>query len=221
MLRPSKPNPVNFNSMNMKKKLTLLIAALTIFHLVEAQSNPALVTNFKIDGNSRSGYKVSWNVANNEVVNKFEVQRSINGRDYTTITVISTSKKTGPETYTCSEHDPQGTKLMYRLKMISTGQDVYYSNIVFLTIKRVGDEKITVLGNPVKDKLIFRFNEYDNPVDIKIYDVAGRVICTHQVGKVERNEIVSIPLNRSMSPGMYVADINNATEKLTVRFVKQ
>jgi len=81
----------------MNKKLTLLIAILVSFQLVEAQTNPALLTNFKINGNTKSGYKLSWDVANNEVVSKFDVQRSFNGIDYTTITVISASQKPAPK----------------------------------------------------------------------------------------------------------------------------
>ena len=205
----------------MKKKLTVLIVVLLIFQLVDAQTNPALLTNFKIDGNTRSGYKISWNVANNEVVNKFDVQRSTNGRDYTTITVISASRKTGTETYTCSEQDPQGTIVMYRLKMTSRGQDIYYSNIIFLTMRPVDDGKISILGNPVTDKLILRFNESQNSMDIKIYDLAGRIISDLKISKVKRNDIVSIPLNMSMSPGIYVVEVNNATGSLTRKFVKQ
>jgi len=205
----------------MNKKLTLLIAILVSFQLVEAQTNPALLTNFKINGNTKSGYKLSWDVANNEVVSKFDVQRSFNGIDYTTITVISASQKTGSETYTCSEQYPQHTKVMYRLKMTSKGHDIYYSNIVFLTIRPAFDEKISILGNPVKDKLTLRFNENQNTMDIKIYDLAGRIISDLNLRKVKINDIISIPLNISMSPGIYVAEVNNGTERLTCKFVKQ
>lgn len=205
----------------MKKNLIYLTVSLLIFQLAEAQTNPALVTNFKIDGDTKAGYKISWNVANNEVVNKFDVQRSINGKDYSTIAIIPASHKTGIETYTCSEQDPQGSKVMYRLKMTSRGQDIYYSNIVFLTIKPAFAEKVSILGNPAKDKLILRFNEYQNAMDIKIYDLAGRTIADHKAEKVERNNIVSIPLNMSMNPGMYVVEVNNGIERLTSKFVKQ
>lgn len=205
----------------MKKNLIYVTIGLLIFQLAHAQTNPALLTNFKIDGNTNTGYKISWNVANNEVVNKFDVERSTNGNDYTTITVISASQKNGTETYTCNEQNPPGTKVMYRLKMTSRGRETYYSNIVFLTIRPVYDEKINILGNPVKDKLMIRFYEHQNALDIKIYDMAGRIFSDLKVTKTERNDIVNIPLNMSMSPGIYVVEVNNGIEKLTSKFVKQ
>jgi len=110
---------------------------------------------------------------------------------------------------------------MYRLKMTSKGHDIYYSNIVFLTIRPAFDEKISILGNPVKDKLTLRFNENQNTMDIKIYDLAGRIISDLNLRKVKINDIISIPLNISMSPGIYVAEVNNGTERLTCKFVKQ
>jgi len=204
----------------MKKNLTLLLALLAGCQLLYAQTNPALLTDFKIDDNSNS-CKISWHVANNEVVGKFELQRSFNGTDYSTIAVLLTSHKKGTETYTHSEQYADGSRVMYRLKMTSTGQEVYYSTIIFFTRKPVYKEKISVLGNPVKEKLILRFNiPQDQQTDIRIYDMQGKIIARQVISKVEKNDLVSIPLPTAMSSGIYIAEINNGIERLTSKFIK-
>ena len=204
----------------MKKNLILLISLLASFQLVNAQTNPALLTDFKIEGSSNE-CKISWRVANNEVVNKFELQRSLNGTDYSTVAVIHTSYKKGTEAYTYNEQRAESSKLMYRLKMTSNGQEIYYSAILYYTLKPVFTEKISILGNPAKEKLMLRFNEFrGQPTDIRIYDLQGKVISGLVISHIEKNEIVNIPLASQMSSGIYIVEINNGSERLTGKFIK-
>jgi hypothetical protein len=208
--------------MKMKKTLTVLFVTLVSFQLLNAQTNPALLTNFHIEGNVNSGYKVSWKVANNEVAHNFEVQESIDGRTYTPLTSVTASQKTGAETYAYSLVGSRNNKLMYRLKMTSKGQETYYSNIIILTVKNLSTNKVDLLGNPVKDKLTLRFNEFQNGiVEIKIFDMAGRMIDDRKINDIEKNEVVNIPFNTPLACGMYVVEINNGIEKITNKFIKQ
>src|SRR5215212_12284098 len=109
----------------MKKNLTLLLIVFTsAFQTLNAQTNPALVNNFIID-DLRTGYRVSWTVANNEVVNKFELQKSTNGSDFNTVAILNASIKSGAEVYVYNETTIDADKVMYRLKMQSKGFDTY------------------------------------------------------------------------------------------------
>jgi len=217
-----KTNPLIFNPKKMKKNITLLLIMLSgIFQTINAQTNPALVTDFTIKSNSRSGYRLSWALANNEVINKFELQKSVNGRDYITIAIVPASQKRGAESYSYDEATNNTDKVMYRLKMLSNGQEVYYSKII-LAHAKPSDNQIRIMGNPVKDKLTLELNESSwQFADLKVYNISGMLVLNLKVNLTTRDNILTIPLNTTMKPGMYVAEINNGISSQTLRFIKQ
>jgi hypothetical protein len=111
---------------------------------------------------------------------------------------------------------------MYRVKMISRGQDVYYSNIVIISVRKNTNEHFSILGNPVTDKLSLRFNESSKQsLDLKVYNIAGKVILDLKINKVEKNSVVTIPVSSSNAPGFYIIEMNNGIERMTAKFVKQ
>jgi len=206
----------------MKKTLTLPIIILAMVQVLNAQTNPALLTNFKVDEDPVTGHKLSWAIANNEVVNKFDLQKSTNGKDFATIAVLTPSQKSGAETYAYSEQNTQTSKVMYRLKMVSRGMDVYYSNIIMITTKTITEKQFSILGNPVSDKLNLRFHESSKqPLDLRVYNVTGKIILDLKINKVEKNNVVTIPMSSSNAPGIYIIEMNNGIERMTATFVKQ
>src|SRR5690349_21801894 len=126
----------------MKKNLIAFIVCIVASYSLKSQTNPALLTNLHIDGNLKTGYTIGWNVANNEVAYKYEIQKSVNGIVYTTIATIEASEKIGTETYAWNMEGSEQLKSMYRIKMISRGQNIYYSNIIVLTAKSLSNNKI-------------------------------------------------------------------------------
>jgi len=207
----------------MKKNLTLLLIAFTsIFQTLNAQTNPALVNNFTIDADIRAGYRLSWTVANNEVVNKFELQKSTNGTDFTTIAVLNAPVKSGAETYEYNETTIYTDKVMYRLKMLSKGFDTYYSRVLLFQPKPSTGNNIKIIGNPVNDKLTLSFNvSTRQPIALKVYNMSGNVVVSQTVSNPDRNNVITIPLSSTFKTGMYTIEINNGIEIQTARFVKQ
>jgi len=206
----------------MKKNLTLLLIVFaSIFQTLNAQTNPALVNNFAID-DLGAGYRVSWTVANNEVVNKFELQKSVNGNDFNTIAVLNASIKFGAEVYAYNETTIYADKVMYRLKMLSKGFDTYYSRILLFQAKLSTDKTLKIIGNPVNDKLTLSFNlSSRQQADLTIYSMSGTIVFSQKVNTPDRGKTIIIPLSSTFKTGMYVVEINNGVEIQTARFVKQ
>jgi hypothetical protein len=217
-----KTNPLIFNPKKMKKNITLLLILLSVFfQIVNAQTNPALVTDFSIKSTARYGYRLSWALANNEVINKFELQKSVNGRDYITVAILPSSQKRGAESYSYDEVVNNIDKVMYRLKMLSEGQEIYYSKIILVHAKP-SDDLIRIVGNPVNDRLTLRITESSwQFADLKVYNISGILVLNLKINLANRDNIVTIPLNIAMNPGMYVAEINNGISSQTLRFIKQ
>jgi hypothetical protein len=128
----------------------------------------------------------------------------------------------GTENYTFYETTSGTDKVMYRLKMIDKNREVDYSRILIFQLKSTIANNIKIIGNPVNDKLTF---SYTSPatqmVDVRVYDVSGRVVLNNKINSLEGSNVISLPLNSTFKSGMYVVEVNNGTELQSSKFIKQ
>ena len=81
---------------------------------------------------------------------------------------------------------------------------------------------IKIIGNPVNDKLPLIIHAYTSQIiDVKIYDMSGRVMMSNKINSLEGNNMISFPLASTFKPNMYVVEVNNGTEIQTAKFIKQ
>jgi hypothetical protein len=179
----------------------------------------------RFQGNINKNNKVTlqWRVENNETTDQFEVQRSYNGIEFNTIGLVFASEKNGIEDYMLYETITSFDKVMYRLKMIDKQNGVTYSKIlVFQTKLTMNNKDIKILGNPVNDKLTFNYTSYVSQViDVKIYDMSGRILMSNKITSLEGNNMISFPLASAFKPSIYLVEVNNGFETQTAKFVKQ
>jgi len=181
------------------------------------------VNLLRFQGNMKSNkVTLNWTVTENENINSFEIERSTNGRDFTTVGIVLASEKRGTENYMFYETFNSNDKVMYRLKMIDEGHDVDYSRILIFLTKTTITNDIKVYGNPVKDKLAFSFySNTSQPVQIKVYDVTGKTLMNQKMNSAEGSNMVSLPLNSTFKAGMYVVEVTNGSDRQVAKFVKQ
>ena len=183
---------------------------------------PIHLISFQGNMNKNNKITLSWTVADNEIANNFEVERSFNGSDFTTAGVVFASEKIGTENYLFYETTSGTDKVMYRLKMIDKNRQGNYSRILTFQLKSTIANSIKIIGNPVNDKLTFSYtSSATQSVDVKIYDMSGRVVLKNKVISLEGSNVISLPLSSTFKAGMYVAEVNNGTELHSSKFVKQ
>lgn len=181
-------------------------------HLVSFQGN--------MDKNNK--VRLNWTIADNETANSFEVERSLNGRDFTTVGVVLASEKRGTENYAFYETVANYDKVMYRLKMIDQGHDADYSRVLVFRTKTIGSNNIKIIGNPVSDHLTFSYTAASaQNTEVKVYDVTGRIMLNTKVTSLEGNNTLSLSLSSSLKPGMYIVEVSNETERQSAKFIKQ
>ncbi|HJS54122.1 MAG TPA: T9SS type A sorting domain-containing protein [Chitinophagaceae bacterium] len=162
---------------------------------------------------------LQWRVGNNETIDQFEVQRSTDGKEFNTIGLVLASEKRGTEDY-MSYETVNADQVMYRLKMIGKGNEVSYSRIIVFQTK-ITKSNIKIIGNPVQDELTFNYTTLiAEPVEIKIYDMQGRILMNNKVNSLEGNNMISFPLASGLKRGMYLLKVTNGTETQTTKFVK-
>jgi hypothetical protein len=175
-------------------------------------------------GNMNKNYKVTlnWTVADNETVNNFEVERSFNGKDFTTVGVVFASEKYGTENYMFYETPANSDKVMYRLKMIDKNHDVDYSRILIFQTKSMSSTDIKVYGNPVKDKLTFSYSSNETQmVNVKVYDITGKTLMSQKANIAEGSNMLSLSLNPTFKAGMYLVEVSNGSDRQVAKFLKQ
>lgn len=186
-------------------------------------SLPVHLISFQGNMNKNNKVTLQWKVADNETASHFEVQRSANGRDFTTIGIVMATDKTAIENYSYAETVNSNEKVMYRLRMIDKHQDADYSKILVLQNKTSNnDNLIKIFSNPVNDKLTFSFSSSSTQtVDVKVYDMSGRRQLDQKVNSYEGSNMISLPLSSTFKPGMYVVEVNDGTVRHMAKFVKQ
>lgn len=184
---------------------------------------PVHLMSFQGNINQNNKVTLQWKVADNETVNLFEVQRSTNGRDFTTVAVVFGSEKRGVEDYMFYETVNTNEKLMYRLKMIDNNGDADFSKILLFQDKSgSGENNINISGNPVKDKLTFGYrSSYTQPIKIKIYDLSGRVQLNKKANSYEGSNMISLPLASTFKPGIYIVEVTDGVTSHFAKFIKQ
>jgi hypothetical protein len=184
---------------------------------------PVNLVSFQGNINKNNKVTLQWRVENNETTDQFEVQRSNDGKEFKTIGIVFASEKNGIEDYMFYETINSVDKVMYRLKMIDKQNDVSYSKIlVFQTKLTTNNNSIKLIGNPVTDKLTFNYTAHTSQViDVKIYDMSGRMMMSNKITSLEGNNMVSFPLASSLKASMYLIEVNNGTEIQTAKFIKQ
>ena len=183
---------------------------------------PVQLISFQGDINKTNRAKLHWTIANNEEVNQFEIQRSFDGNEFKTIGLVFGSEKRNVEEYMFYETVTSYDKVMYRLKMISRNNEVSYSKVLVFQSKTISTSAINIIGNPVNDQLTFTYTAaVTKPIDIRIYDMSGRVMMTSKANSAEGNNIISFPLTAGFAPTMYVLEVNNGTGIQKTKFIKQ
>jgi hypothetical protein len=182
---------------------------------------PVTLTSFL--GNLNDGKVIlQWAVAQNEDDDHFEVEKSTDGKTFKTAAVVMTSMKGGAESYFYSE-TMNAEKLYYRLKMFDKNQVITYSKTIMLNSKTITDgSALRIINNPSTDKLTLSFSsEKNQAMEIKIYDMAGRLQMDEKMNAYQGGNLINVPLNSAFKTGMYAVELSNASERQTAKFVKQ
>jgi hypothetical protein len=163
-----------------------------------------------------------WNVAQNELSSRFEIEKSTDGKNFTTAGSVPTTDKYGSEDYSFTEA-VNTDKIYYRLKMYDKKDQAEFSKIlVFEKSGNTTTNQIKIINNPATEKLTLSFSSINNqPVEIKIYDLSGRLQMNQKMNAYTGSNLVSLPLSSAFKAGVYAVEVNNGLERQTAKFIKQ
>jgi hypothetical protein len=183
---------------------------------------PVSLTSFT---GTRSGNKniLNWTTSTETNNKGFELQRSVNGKEFTTITFVNSKSNNGVGAdYIYSDEKPLAGTNYYRLNQLDKDGKSTLSNVVVLKSAQIKAEISRVFPNPVQDKLNIVLNTIGaERVTVSITDLAGRLISSKSLETVQGDNNISFN-TASLAKGTYLIKVNSSSnsELATQKFVK-
>jgi len=175
-------------------------------------------TGTKANGN----VSLSWNVAANELASYYEVQRSTDGTNFVTVGTVRTTDKTGNQSYAYNTTDADNEQSFYRLRIFNKSGQVEYSSTVYFRNNNDKKDLVTILNNPVRDKLMLNINSgNEQPLSLRVFDLTGHTVMQTSIKAYKGNSQVNLQLPAAMNSGTYVVELNGAGFKFNGKFIKQ
>jgi hypothetical protein len=177
-------------------------------------SLPLPVTFAGFYAKNNNGYiSLTWNVATESNVTGYEVQRSIDGANFSKIGFVSAANNSS---YSFID-SKAGDIVYYRIKSIDA--DGKYSYSIIVNIKGLqSDVVMRAFPMPVQNQLTIQHNAANGNTKLEIISADGRIIKALFLTEGTQQTNVDIA---SAKPGVYVVRLLNGTNIQTAKIIKQ
>ncbi|MGB8191062.1 MAG: FG-GAP-like repeat-containing protein [Chitinophagaceae bacterium] len=121
---------------------------------------------------------LQWSTTREVMTDHFELQRSTDGRNFTTISNITAAGNSGNiRTYTYKDQPGGASLYYYRIRIVDRDGNFVYSNIIRLH-SAVEDAVISIYPNPASTFIVINHPTSTRPAQLRLIDMAGRVVAT-------------------------------------------
>jgi hypothetical protein len=154
------------------------------------------------------GTLLHWITDNEQNVSHFEMQRSDNAANYTTISTIAARNISYQQLYDFEDHSSIHGIAWYRLKVVDYDGKFSYSKIVAVNEREAQSSSFFVL-NPARNAItIFNKTGEDGMFDYKLFNAAGQQLLSGKINMAANCSAV-LPVPGQASTGMYLLELNN------------
>ncbi|MBC8032801.1 MAG: T9SS type A sorting domain-containing protein [Chitinophagaceae bacterium] len=180
---------------------------------------PVKLTNFTVKY-KETFVQVMWTTMTEQNNDYFNVQRSINGVQFSTVGKMKgAGNSSTPLSYSFTDRFPVSGKMMYRLQQIDFDGTILYSAIVVVENKEK-ETGMDVYPNPVNDQFTVEAALLSNSnCRISVIDLSGKTVWTTNA-KAAGGQ-VRINLSTQVKPGVHVVRITYADGVLFSKILVQ
>lgn len=206
-------------------EVTVPVNGFSGFYITSAKTSPLAVklTYFKGTQTDKKHF-LSWKVVCTSAEARFELQRSTDGMNYTSIYAFTASQNRCENPFDYTDENPADGKNYYRLKMIDVDSKINYSHTVVLTQKGGRFELMSVRPNPIRNETpVLQIDAFEKEnITIVVSDFTGRVIHKQTAALQTGLNQVALQHISELSAGIYnvTAYSSNAKPK-AIKLIKQ
>lgn len=165
---------------------------------------------------------LNWNTEWESDNAYFEIEKSINGTDFQTLGKVAGAGTTSLRTYyNFIDRIPLSTAVSYyRLKEISSTGTYKYSTIITIRPDNTLKNAVTVLNNPVADKLNIRISAVAAAkMNFKIINSTGQTIHGQSETLAKGDNVFTVTSPFALSKGIYILQVTINNEIQNIKFV--
>jgi hypothetical protein len=180
---------------------------------------PVVLLSFKATEEKENSALLTWETIAEQNNKGFEIEKSINGKDFQTIGFVeSTGNTQQSKIYQFRDSDFLNTAY-YRLKQIDRDEKSTHSTILYL--KKQTEATFVIAPNPILNQDIYLiFGQKPSVVSLQLSDIQGKVLSETQgeplaVEKALQKAITNLP------KGMYLIKVRTESNFFQQKVVKQ
>ena len=157
---------------------------------------------------------VSWNTAKETGSDHFNVERSTDGINFTTIGEVRAAGNSDIDiNYSFTDGAPAAGKNIYRLQEMNIDGGFVYSQMAVVNMSAVVSKTMTVFPNPATDQFTVQFAASGSEsYQLSMVDLAGKTVLT--LNAVPVNGQIHVAIANRLVPGMYLIKVGNQGEQL-------
>lgn len=165
---------------------------------------------------------ISWRTSFEQNASGFEIEKSANGQNFTTIGTVVASNSASGKVYNFTDVNLGAKQAFYRLKQIDFDKKTEYSSVVKIGALSEKVRPYKVLSNPFSNTIEIRFTTINShSATIQLFDLNGKTIyMKNQSISTGQNESAKIP-GTELPAGIYMLRIVVGTEVFTEKLIKQ
>ncbi|MBS4042924.1 MAG: T9SS type A sorting domain-containing protein [Chitinophagaceae bacterium] len=182
-------------------------------------SLPGSVIDIKAEA-IRKNILVSWTTFNNQGVEKFEILKSSDGVNFSSIGEKQPNNTLSNFNYELIDENPINGVNYYQIKSISVNGVKQFSKVATVVFN---EQKASMIlyPNPIKGKqfIIQLTNLNDGIYNLSILSLGGKLIEQQKIQYQEIQRNHQINLSKTLSSGMYLIRIENEITQLTEKII--
>jgi alpha-mannosidase len=174
----------------------------------------------KLDGNKvQESNILNWTISSQDNIKTYQLERSLNGQQFITITSIAKAGTTLHYDYT-DKNINNANPYYYRLKVIDADNKFFYTNTIL--IKAAKDPSgMMLFPNPVTDVLkVFFMLDKQTRCNVSVISATGAVVKTVAPPLFERGNNYYMLSVKELPAGEYIFCVDTGDKKYVKSFIK-
>ncbi len=203
------------NGFNLTSQTIIMGIDSTLFNnqfAIGAVNNPLPVKLISFNGTAKNADALLlWSTANETNNKGFEVERSIDGKNFTRIDFVKgaiNSNVTQKYSYTDREVFANSKTVYYRLKQVDMDGKFEYTKTITINSEKANNTNIVVYPNPINDVLNIEMESFTNTsAKLVITDLAGKKVKETTLNVNEGINKFTIDNLGELNSGAYIINI--------------
>jgi hypothetical protein len=162
---------------------------------------------------------VSWKVANEQNIQKYEIEKSADSRNFTKVgTKLATGNGTPATDYNWLDEQAVVGANFYRIRSVGVTGEVKSSKVVKVTID-AETPSISIYPNPVKEDRNINIRMTDVPAGVfkaSIINELGQTLMRTVINHTGVNAVYPVKLARSAAHGQYLVELTDQNNTKTI-----